>query len=142
MKHTESRIQSACVQWFDLQYPDYGIQVPKVTYKNGRKYISHKRVSLLFAIPNGGYRAIHEARIMSGEGVRPGVADLLLSVPRGGYHGLYIEMKSPTGNLRPEQKVFRELILGQGYCFRLVRSVIEFRAHVTAYMSNKIQYEP
>ena len=85
---------------------------------------------------------MHEARIMCGEGVRPGVSDLFLSVPRGGYHGLYIEMKSSTGNMTPEQKVFRDFILAQGYCFRLVRSLIEFRAHVTAYMNNQIKYEP
>lgn len=141
MKHEESRTQSACVQWFDLQYPEYGVQVPKVKYRNGKKYITHKRVSLLFAIPNGGLRALHEARIMSGEGVRPGVSDLFLSVPRGGFHGLYIEMKSSTGNMTPEQKVFKDFIVAQGYCFRLVRSLIEFRAHITAYMNNQIKYE-
>ena len=74
MRHDESRIQTACVKWFRLQYPHFALN--------------------LFAVPNGGQRGKFEARIMKGEGVTAGVADLLLLLPSKGYHGLCIEMKT------------------------------------------------
>ena len=56
MRHAESDIQQACVSWFRWQYPRYA--------------------KLLFAVPNGGQRSAVEAKIMSGEGVMAGVADV------------------------------------------------------------------
>ena len=70
MRHNESRIQTACVKWFRLQYPHFALN--------------------LFAVPNGGQRGKFEAKIMKGEGVTAGVADLLLLLPSKGYHGLCI----------------------------------------------------
>ena len=37
-------------------------------------------------------------------GVKPGVPDLCLPVARGRYHGLYIELKTPTGKATPDQE--------------------------------------
>lgn len=48
-------------------------------------------------------------------GVRKGVPDLCLPVARGVYHGLYIEMKSPTGRVRPEQEWWLNQLREQGY---------------------------
>ena len=73
MRHAESDLQQACVSWFRWQYPRYA--------------------KLLFAVPNGGQRSAVEAKIMSGEGVMPGVADVLLLLPSNGYHGLCMEFK-------------------------------------------------
>lgn len=55
---------------------------------------------LLFAVPNGGSRSKVEAAIMQGEGVTPGVSDLILLVARGNYNGLCIEMKTESRGSR------------------------------------------
>ena len=60
-QHYESKLQQNCVKWFGMQYAKYD--------------------KLLFAIPNGGHRSKTEAGILIGEGVKAGVADLMLAVP-------------------------------------------------------------
>ena len=71
---TESQIQKQCVEWFRKTYPSIE--------------------PLFFAVPNGGARNAWTAKIMKDEGVRSGVADLILQVPMGGYASLCIEMKT------------------------------------------------
>ena len=75
-----------------------------------------RRLSLLYANPNGGHRHIGVARKLKAEGSKPGVPDLFLPVASNGYHGLYIEMKRLRGGtVSPEQKEFIELLREQGY---------------------------
>ena len=47
-----------------------------------------------FAVPNGGARNKREARILKGEGVTAGVADMILLKPSGGFASLCIEFKT------------------------------------------------
>jgi hypothetical protein len=82
----------------------------------------------LHAIPNGGSRgddeksrAIRGAQLKA-EGVKDGVSDIFLPQPVGVYHGLYIEMKTPTGTVRPSQKEFGEFVGRRGYGFAICRS--------------------
>lgn len=114
MKHPESKIQQACIKWFDYQYPQYRLN--------------------LFAIPNGGARNKIEAGIMKGEGVRAGVADLFLAIPKQGlknnYPGLFIEMKTETGRQTDTQKKFEKAVNSQGYFYFLCRSFDEFKPMV------------
>lgn len=69
----------------------------------------------LFAIPNGGNRSKGVAGKLRAEGVRAGVSDLMLPSPRAQYAGLFIEMKSLTGKLTPDQRVFLSAMAAQGY---------------------------
>ena len=69
----------------------------------------------LYAVPNGGDRAMAVAVKMKAEGVKKGVPDLFLPVPRKGYHGFYIEMKYGKNKLSPEQVNFGEFVSEQGY---------------------------
>lgn len=72
------------------------------------------RLTLLYAIPNGGARSKAEAGKLKAEGVRAGMPDLCLpiaGIKRDGYHNLgiafyalYIEMKSAKGKLSSDQK--------------------------------------
>jgi len=56
----------------------------------------------LYAVPNGGWRKRTEAARLKGQGVRPGVPDLVLAIPSRGYSGMYIELKpTPYGSYRP-----------------------------------------
>lgn len=48
-------------------------------------------------------------------GIKPGIPDLLLPVARRNFHGLFIEMKSMSGNLSPAQKKRIPKLKNQGY---------------------------
>ena len=48
-------------------------------------------------------------------GVKKGVPDLCLPVARNGYHGLYIEMKTPSGRASEAQHWWVEHLMAQGY---------------------------
>jgi hypothetical protein len=112
MKHQESNLQAACVQWFRLQYPQHTI----------------------FAIPNGGNRSAATGAMMKREGVLAGVADLFIMVPSGGYHGLFIEMKTPTGKVQKSQSEFAAQAFRNRYLYMVIRSVDDFMAFVKAYL--------
>jgi len=77
----------------------------------------------LFAIPNGGSRDQREAGNLKAEGVKPGVADLLLPVPSRGYHGFFIEMKNLSGVQSDSQKAFEKFVTEQGYLYAVFRTL-------------------
>lgn len=54
-------------------------------------------------------------RLLRMAGLRRGVPDLTLPVPRGTYHGLYIEMKTPTGETSDDQDWWITELIDQGY---------------------------
>ena len=73
-------------------------------------------LGLLYAIPNGGKRAIKTAIALKAQGVKSGVPDMCLPVARGGYHGLYIELKRQKGGTVSEtQKSWITALTEQGY---------------------------
>jgi len=116
MKHTESKIQIACVQWFSYQYPE----------------LYHH----FFSVPNGGLRRLTTAQILKAEGAKPGVADLLLTIPNQDYHGLFIEMKTEKGTLSDNQKKFKSAIERVGlHKYVICRSFEEFKKVVMEYLS-------
>lgn len=76
---------------------------------------SQPELSLLFAIPNGGYRLPHIGAQMNREGLKKGIPDLMLPVARCGYHGLFLELKAAGGRLAVNQRRWRDLLISQGY---------------------------
>jgi hypothetical protein len=84
----EASLQTACVQWFNMQYPQYR--------------------GLLLHVPNGGSRNVIEARNLKLQGVRAGVADLLLLIPKQQYGCLCIEMKTPKSRQSAAQKLWQQ----------------------------------
>ena len=115
-RHNESRLQTACVTWFRMQYRNLA--------------------KLLFAVPNGGGRSKVEAGIMQGEGVTSGVSDLILLVARGGYNGLCIEMKTEARSSKQSdnQKAWQELVEAQGYKYVVCRSLDQFMSEINNYL--------
>lgn len=77
--------------------------------------------SLLFAVPNGGYRKIRTGIRLKATGVKPGIPDIFLPVGRGKYHGLFIEMKSDKGRVQKNQKEWHEALRAQGYKVEVCR---------------------
>lgn len=72
-------------------------------------------LSLLHHIKNettGGAAQVAADKAM---GVKKGVPDLCLPVARNGYHGLYIEMKTPSGRASEAQRWWVTELTHQGY---------------------------
>lgn len=116
-RHLESKLQQNCITWFDYQHSDI------------------KR--LLFSVQNGGFRKATEAKIMKGEGVRSGVADLILLIPKGIYSALCLEMKTSEGKQSDLQKSWQELAEKHGNKYIICRSFDQFRDEIQSYLSLK-----
>ena len=89
--------------------------------------------SLLFSIPNGGFRSKRTGARMKRTGLKAGVLDLFLLCARGIYHGLWIEMKSEKGIVQKNQKAWHDTLRAQGYqvsvcrgCESAVRIIREY----------------
>ena len=101
---TEHEEQVALFQWADAheaQYPS---------------------LSMLAAIPNGGYRPMTTAAMLKAEGVKAGYPDCFLAVPRPGvngkgYHGLFLELKRSdhSNHATPLQKEWIDRLRQWGY---------------------------
>lgn len=119
MRHPESQLQQAIITWWSCAHRGLGIS----------------DVRMLFAIPNGGARSKITGAILKAEGVRAGVPDLFVCVPRGGFHGLYLELKSPIGRLRPDQVTFMASATSQGYLCEVSRDF----SHATKFIENYLR---
>ena len=98
---------------------------------------SYPLLSMLYAVPNGGYRHPAVAARMKQEGVRPGVPDLCLPVARCGLHGLYLEMKAKDGRLSKHQQRWRDLLIAQGYGVAVVYGFDEARTILIEYLNDR-----
>ncbi len=100
----------------------------------------HPELALLFAVPNGGWRAGKTAAILKQEGVKPGVPDVWLPVPRGGKHGLVIEMKchKRDSRVRPYQKVWLEALAQQGYQTEVAWDWEQAREQLLTYLKGAV----
>jgi hypothetical protein len=71
---------------------------------------------MMYHVPNGGQRERAVAKKLAGQGVMPGVADVILDVPREGKHGLRIELKRPgKHSVSREQQAWIDAWNAQGY---------------------------
>ena len=95
---------------------------------------------LLFHIPNGGYRHPIEAKKLKLMGVRKGVSDLFLPALTKNYPGLWLELKTETGTLKPEQENWLIKMRENGYAAEVTRSVEESIDLLLSYLDN--QYKP
>ena len=100
-------------------------------------YIRFKgyRVSeIIRHIPNGGNRSKSEGANFKKMGVIAGTPDWLLPVPSQGYGSLYIEQKTKTGRVRPEQKVQMKLLEEMGNKVVVSRTVAETIKEIKSYL--------
>lgn len=89
----EDSLQASCMRWHKMQYPN----------------------DMIFSVPNAAKRGFVVQKIMKMTGMRAGVWDLFLPEPRGCYHGLFMELKTKTRKLSPEQVIFGNHVLKMGY---------------------------
>ena len=113
----EHQLQCACVQWFRLQHPA----------------LNHN----LFAVPNGGRRDKTTGAKLKAEGVKAGVADLILLKPNAKHHALLIEMKTAKGRQTQSQRDWQRDIERDGYKYVVIRSVQAFIQTVNDYLNDK-----
>jgi hypothetical protein len=113
----ESLAQQALIKWWSVACKTY--QIPE---------------RLLFSIPNGGRRDPLAMIFLKREGLRPGVCDLFLAVPGKTTHGLFIEMKTPTGKTSTEQMLFALDVQMFGYTAVVCRSTDEARKVISEYI--------
>ena len=113
MKHQESNLQSACVRWFRLQYPNL----------------------VIYAVPNGGSRNVREAQRLKTEGVLAGVADLVVLLPQG--KSLYIEMKVKGNKQTLNQKEFQQKAEALGHKYYVCYSFEDFEKVVKQELTRK-----
>jgi hypothetical protein len=116
---TESQIQKDCVAWFRRRYESIE--------------------PLFFSVANGGARNAWTAKIMKDEGVRAGVADLILLIPRHGFAGLLVEMKTPDGKQSDSQKEFERLATQYRYKYVVVRDLTTFQQLMLWYIEDKAE---
>lgn len=72
-------------------------------------------LALLHHIKNETTGGAAEVAADKAMGVKKGVPDLCLPVARGGYHGLYIEMKTPSGKTSDAQRWWVNHLMDYGY---------------------------
>lgn len=107
-EHSE---QTGFINWFRYKYPDV----------------------LCFAIPNGGFRSIHTAKILKEEGVVPGVPDLFIPEWK-----IFIEMKrTKGGNVSKEQKAMIEYLNRIGYTAFVANGATEASRKILDFVKEK-----
>lgn len=114
---TEAQEQAALIAWAHL------------------KEFSIPELRLLIHIPNGGKRNIREAVKFKRLGLRAGVPDLLMAAARGGFHGLWIEMKTPKGQLSKEQRRIMGRLEAEGYRVVVCRGWLEAQTVILEYLN-------
>lgn len=87
-----------------------------------------------FTIPNGTRTSIHVAAKMKAEGVRKGIADIMIPHASGGYMGMFLELKSERGTLSPEQKQFLHDMALEGYYTEAAHGLDEAIELITKYL--------
>lgn len=110
----EAQIQKACISFIDKYYPEIGAR--------------------LFSIPNESPTNYRWGNKLNDMGRRKGAWDCFLSVATKQYAGLYIEFKTKTGSLTPEQRSFQNRI-GSKYAWAVVRDPQQFYNAISRYLS-------
>jgi hypothetical protein len=92
------------------------------------------QLDLLYAIPNGGKRSISVAKKLKDEGQKAGILDVVLPYPSDGYGALYIEIKTRTGALRREQRIWIKKLQEAGNKVVIARSFEQARDAILLYL--------
>ena len=112
---TEARLGQECGTWLNRHHRD--------AYAH------------FFHIPNGGLRTGKQASDFKSQHVKAGVPDYFLALPRGTQHGLWIELKTLVGTVRPEQVEWLTRLTAAGFRCAVVRTLPEFQVLLTEYLT-------
>lgn len=118
-RNDESRMQVALVAWFSVVCKGYGL--PEFALKSS---------------PMSGVRDSKTGARLKREGARAGDPDLNLQVARGKYHGLYLELKTATGRVSPDQATFLAYLNSAGYLALICRSLDDAVKTIVSYLGD------
>lgn len=93
---------------------------------------------VIYAIPNGGFRSKKTSANLKREGTKRGIPDIHCFVAVFPYHSLYIEMKTETGDLTPEQKDLIPILREEGHKVVICRSEEQALRELCKYLGVKI----
>lgn len=110
MFHKEADFQKVAAQWLDI--------------------MASVHQFMWFHPPNGGWRDKRTAARFKGEGVKPGVSDIIMIFPPNG-HVAVAELKSATGQVSVLQRIFMEGIEMTGGEVRVCYTLKELTEFVT-----------
>ncbi len=96
-------------------------------------------LALFHSVPNGSYKSVTARMLHKRTGLKAGVPDTHLPIARGEYIGLWIEFKSKTGKVSPEQKEWCMRLLSRGHRVELCRSWIAAANVTIEYLSLPIK---
>lgn len=123
-----------CYQCFDKHKPAAGPKkrnaheeddIQAEFFRIAPLFVPNVPEKLLYAVPNGGRRDKLEAVRLKRQGVKRGVADVILQVPRNGYGCLCMEFKTGSGDQSAEQKEFQKQAESVGNKYVIVRSAMQ-----------------
>lgn len=92
---------------------------------------------IIAAIPNGGDRTPAERVRLASEGVLAGMPDLCVLEACGGFAGLFVEMKTATGQQSKEQKAMELALNARGYLCAVARSAAEGFEIIKEYLNGE-----
>ena len=121
-RQTEHQIQVSCIRWM--------------------KYAMPTLMKVTFAVPNGGLRDELTQKMLKDEGLKNGVADLIVLKKTPGYGALCIEMKTRTGQQSKAQKQWqRDCFLIGSARYVVARSLEDFKREVLEYAGTIVPEE-
>ena len=93
--------------------------------------------TIIASIPNGGDRTASERVRLHHEGVLAGMPDLCVLEAKNGFHGLFVEMKTATGQQSKEQKALQLQLNNRGYLCTVARSAAEGFEIIKGYLNGE-----
>ena len=88
----------------------------------------------VFAIPNGGHRDVATAMVLKREGVRRGIADLVIFGKNKTY---FIEVKTEKGKQSEYQKMFEAIVKKTNVCeYMIWRSLYDAESFVLSHKAD------
>lgn len=92
---------------------------------------------LLYKVHNEGKKTEMQASKDKAMGIISGAADLNLDIAKHGYHGLRIELKAISGTQSQNQKRVEQALQKNGYLYKVIRSLDEFKALINWYLGHE-----
>jgi len=96
------------------------------------------RLKMLFVIANGAWRGV--GSMEAGVKESAGVPDMCLPVAIHPFHALFIELKTKTGKLSPQQRDYHKLLRWQGFAVQTCYGAEQGMATLDQYLAG--EYPP
>ena len=117
LKITEDQIQQSLVDYCDIK------NIPIFAIPNAQKlsFLDRKKASIVM-------------NKLKKTGLKNGIPDLFVPMPNNNYHGLFIELKSASGKLSDNQKIWIDKLNINGYkavvCYSLDDAIEKIKLYL------------